>query len=153
MKYNKNYRRKNSLRSPGHNYKEPGFYFITIVTLYRKKLFGTIKKKTMTLNDYGKILHYCWRDLPNHYDNIKLHRYIIMPDHFHCIIEITHCDKHGIPEMIRALKTFSARRINELKKTPGTRIWHRSYHDHIIKDDRAFNNISNYIKNNINNLD
>jgi putative transposase len=28
------------------------------------------------------------------------------------------------------------------------KIWQRDYHDHIIRDDRAYNNISNYIKNN-----
>ena len=42
----------------------------------------------MKLNKYGEIVKYCWNDLTNHYHNCLLNTYIIMPDHFHGIVQI-----------------------------------------------------------------
>jgi REP element-mobilizing transposase RayT len=51
---------------------------------------------------------------------------------------------HGLPEIIRALKTFSSRRINETN--PTTRFqWQKSYHDHIIRNDDSLNRTRGYI--------
>jgi hypothetical protein len=35
----------------------------------------------------------------------------------------------ALSETVRALKTFSARRINELRGTPGVPVWQRNYYD------------------------
>ena len=43
--------------------------------------------------------------------------------------------RHGLPEIVRAFKSFSARRINAIRKTPGTSVWQRSYYEHIIRDE------------------
>ncbi len=53
---------------------------------------------------------------------------------------------HGLSQMVGSLKSFSARRINEIS-IPKFR-WHKSFYDNIIRDDRAYNNIANYIENN-----
>lgn len=45
--------------------------------------YGKIRK-----NDFGKTVEYTWFDLVNHIDNIKLHEFIVMPNHIHGIIEI-----------------------------------------------------------------
>jgi len=52
---------------------------------------------------------------------------------------------HGLFEFIRALKTFSARRINEYRQTPGTSVWQTRFHDHIIRDENDLNRIRKYI--------
>lgn len=56
--------------------------------------------------------------------------------------------KHGLPEIVRALKTFSARRINEMRNTPGVPIWQRNYYEHIIRNDESLHRIREYIVNN-----
>ena len=53
---------------------------------------------------------------------------------------------HGLPEIIRALKSFSARRINQLRGTPGTLVWQRGYYEHIIRNERQLNRLRNYIE-------
>jgi putative transposase len=58
---------------------------------------------------------------------------------------------HGLPEFVRALKTFSARRINELRQTPGINIWQTGYYDHIIHSQNEYKRIKMYIRNNPNN--
>ena len=42
----------------------------------------------MHLNDAGKMVLKCWLEIPNHYSNIKLHEFIIMPNHIHGVLEI-----------------------------------------------------------------
>ena len=56
--------------------------------------------------------------------------------------------RHGLPEIVRALKTFSARRINEMRGTPGAKVWQRNYYEHIIRNDRAWHQIRYYIAQN-----
>jgi putative transposase len=56
--------------------------------------------------------------------------------------------RHGLPEIVRALKTFSARRINAWRNTPGLPVWQRNYYEHIIRDEAALERIRQYIADN-----
>jgi putative transposase len=59
-----------------------------------------------------------------------------------------HSKRHGIPEIIRGFKTFSARRINQIRNAPGTPVWQRNYYECIIRDQTGFENIRKYVQNN-----
>ncbi len=50
--------------------------------------------------------------------------------------------------IIGNFKSMTARRINQIRKTPGAPVWQRNYHERIIRDQRAFEAISEYIRNN-----
>ena len=54
--------------------------------------------------------------------------------------------RHGLPEIVRAFKTFSARRINELRGTPGIPVWQRNYYEHIIRNAASLERIRAYIE-------
>ena len=54
-------------------------------------------------------------------------------------------NKHGIPEIIRGFKTFSARRVNQIRHTSGIPVWQRNYHEHIIRDQTSLQKIRQYI--------
>jgi putative transposase len=56
-----------------------------------------------------------------------------------------HC---GISEIIRGFKTFSARRINQIRHTRGFHVWQRNYYEHIIRDESSFQKICQYIQTN-----
>ena len=56
-------------------------------------------------------------------------------------------------EIIRGFKTFSAKRINEIKNTQGVPFWQRNYYEHIIRNERAYIAIRDYILNNPANWD
>ena len=60
--------------------------------------------------------------------------------------------RQELPELVRQLKTFSARRINESRCTPGLPLWQRGYYEHIIRDEPELNRIREYIINNPSNL-
>lgn len=147
----------------GYDYTQAGWYFITLCTKNREEVFGVVRDNTMIENRVGIIVRQCWDDLPNHY-RCELDEFIIMPNHIHGIIVISEAPvgaglkpaptglktgtNHGLSEIVRALKTFSSRRINEIQKTPGHALWQRGYFDHIIRDDRGLENIRTYIHHN-----
>jgi putative transposase len=55
---------------------------------------------------------------------------------------------HGVSEFVRALKTFSSRKMNEMNHTPGLTRWQSRFHDHIIRNERELQRIQQYIHNN-----
>jgi REP element-mobilizing transposase RayT len=130
-------------------------------------LFGEIKDGEMQLNEFGKIVGRCWYDLSNHYKNMELDCFVIMPNHIHGIINIVGAglkpaptdggispfkpaptENHGLPEIIRALKTFSARKINQIRKNPGMPVWQRNYYEHVVRGENDLARIREYIINN-----
>lgn len=54
----------------------------------------------------------------------------------------------ALPEIVRQFKTFSARRVNDLRQTPGIPVWQRNYYEHIIRDERDYLAIAQYVLNN-----
>jgi len=53
-----------------------------------------------------------------------------------------------LPEIVRQLKTFSAKRINIERKTPGKSVWQRNYYEHIVRDEKSLYFIRKYIREN-----
>ncbi len=45
-------------------------------------------------------------------------------------------------------KSAATKRINELRKTPGTKLWQRNYYEHIIRNETKLQKIREYIINN-----
>ena len=95
MKYNPNIHNRQSIRLKGYDYSQAGLYFITICVQNRECLFGKIEKTSqhddskMKLNDAGIMVEKWYYELGNKYPNIKCREHMVMPNHFHCIIEIT----------------------------------------------------------------
>lgn len=89
--------RRRSIRLRGYDYSSAGFYFITLCAQNRERLFGHIASlapdqqciRVMILNDAGRMIARWYYELENKFPEIKCHEMIVMPDHFHCIIEIT----------------------------------------------------------------
>lgn len=53
-----------------------------------------------------------------------------------------------LSEIVRQLKTFSARRINALRNAPSLPFWQRNYYEHVIRNDQDLFKIREYIQNN-----
>ncbi len=153
-----NLRKNNRLKE--YNYTSNGYYYVTICTNGRSKWLGNVINDEMIINSYGAICQQCWRDIPNHYNNLAIDTYIIMPNHIHGILIIGNVNKregykpsptnklHSLSEIIRGFKTFSSKQINKTIKTKNKFEWQRSFYDHIIRNDKSLNNIREYIINN-----
>lgn len=88
MKYNPHKHHRKSIRLKGYDYSQAGLYFITICCQDRAHLYGYIENSKMILNDAGKMIDNEWLKLPERFKNIRLHQYVVMPNHFHAILEI-----------------------------------------------------------------
>lgn len=82
-------RNRRSIRLKGYDYSQEGAYYITICVEQRLCLFGSIDNSEMILNDAGRMIEQEWLNLKERFPHIELHEYVVMPDHFHGILEIT----------------------------------------------------------------
>ena len=170
-RYNPDIHHRRSIRLKGYDYSQAGAYFITVCTHNRECLFGSVGADSkpaldsrpapatqMALNEYGEIVQYTWDDLVNHIEGIELDAFVIMPNHFHGIIVIDNRagleQRAGLEpaptlsEIVRQLKTFSARRINKIRDTQGVLVWQRNYYERVIRDENELNRVREYIANN-----
>lgn len=89
MKYNPAIHKRKSIRLKGYDYSKPGLYYVTICVQNRECLFGKIENKKMHLNDAGIMIQNEWLAIPERFPQTQLHEFIVMPNHFHAILEIT----------------------------------------------------------------
>jgi putative transposase len=60
----------------------------------------------------------------------------------------TPAKRHVLPEIIRAFKTFSSRRVNIIRTTSGVPLWQRNYYEHVIRNEPEMHAIREYIHSN-----
>jgi len=165
MKSGASQRQRRSMRLRDYDYASPGVYFVTICTHGGECLLGDVVGGYVQLNNCGQAVQACWGDLPKHYPHVRLDALVIMPNHVHGIIVLVDdtgaglrpaptrpapagTKRHGLPEIVCALKSFSARRINQLRNTPGQPVWQRNYYEHVVRDEDELYHIRRYIAEN-----
>ena len=85
--FNPSIHRRRSIRLKDYDYSQAALYFITICCENRNHLFGEILGDKMKLNNAGENAKQCWMSIPQHFPNVQLHEFVIMPNHIHGIIE------------------------------------------------------------------
>lgn len=163
-----------SSRLKNFDYSSSGFYFITICTYRHNNFFGKIINQQMELSKMGLITRQCIIDIPKHFKNVLIDEYMIMPNHVHLLLELTKSNvnsvetHHGASLQIRyqsyhfhrlAIKSNQTipKIINQFKSAVTHQInhktvffaWQPRYHDIIIKNEKQYFTIKNYIKNNV----
>ncbi len=150
-------------RLPSWNYSTPGWYYITICTKNRVPWFREIRNRYVCLSKIGQIAYQCWVDIPNHYANVSLDGFIIMPDHMHGILIINEeqfvRNKHvcslpvwqtqwagSLSSIIRGFKSSTTRIAR--KSDFYDFAWQKSYYDHIIRHEKDLRRIRKYIQEN-----
>ena len=127
------------------------------------------------LNDAGKMVQQEWLKIPERFPNTKLHSFVVMPNHFHAIIEITEQAFHPqktkiingelieleilpivLGDILGAFQSITAVEYIKGVKELGwerfiKKLWQRNYFERIIRNQKMYNNISNYITTNAEN--
>jgi putative transposase len=166
----KNKYRISSSRAQWWDYKRSAAYFITVCTRYRDHFFGQIINDEMHLSEIGKIVESEWLNTPQTRPdmNLILGPFVIMPDHFHAIIEIgdnafnrKHCRDamHRVSTITSANNACFAPQSKNLSSimrgfkstvTVQSRIlnpsfaWQPRYHDRIIRDQKSYDDLAIY---------
>ncbi|HLW39576.1 MAG TPA: transposase [Brumimicrobium sp.] len=154
---------RKSIRLKDYDYASKGHYFVTIDARKMLCIFGQIKDGIMYPNKLGEILQEEWELTRERRGNIKLHEYVVMPNHFHALIEICYSEnKSNVPgefkapsqtlsAIIRGFKGAVTSRNNQLKLGNEIGVWQSRFNDQVIKDDRHLHNVKMYINDNVKN--
>ena len=148
-------RKTNRLRD--FDYSTPGAYFITICTKDRSCILGKVvgggalDTPVTQLTEVGLIVQrYILSG--NHISGITVEKFVVMPNHIHLLLLIEDTadgevqrrlsPANGrIPHFVSTLKRFCHRDIGE-------DIFQRSYHDHVIRGEKDYRKIWEYIDSN-----
>jgi REP element-mobilizing transposase RayT len=157
---------RQSIRLRDFDYSQPGAYFITCVTHRRQCILGEVVGGETRLSAAGEVVWDTWNSLPARYPEIELGAAVVMPNHFHGIIQIAVGAIHELPQPVGAVhepplqqprrrmtlplvmgyfKMNSAKRINELRCSTGLPVWQHNYYEHIIRNDDEHQKIHLYI--------
>ena len=112
----------------------------------------------MHLNGFGRAVQSVWDGLPKYYGNLTLDAFVVMPNHIHGILILNDVSgvvgpglrpgptkAHPVTQIVGSFKSFSARRINQLRGTPGIPVWQEDYWERVVREESELNAIREYI--------
>jgi REP element-mobilizing transposase RayT len=160
--------KRRSVRLRGYDYGLPGAYFLTLCTHQREILFGEIVKGQVALNQFAWTVREELLRTAELRAGVQIECFVIMPNHIHFVLVLhkTLPSKTGdlplaptarslrgpgsgtVGAIIAQFKAASARRVNQLRGTPGAPLWQRNYHEHVIRTPKALAQIQRYIAEN-----
>ena len=144
-------RKRNRLRD--YDYSMPGAYFVTICTKDRRNLFwenvgaSIARPQDVVLSYYGRVTETAIRGISSHYPAVTVDRYVIMPNHVHLLLRIE-TDTDGRPMVAPTISRIVQQMKGYTTKQIGYTIWQKLFHDHVIRNERDYQKIWNYIEGN-----
>ena len=133
-----------------------GFYHIVICTKDRRYFFGNIYDNEMHYSSIGEFTKNNIEQLSEHYTDVIIHRYQVMPNHIHLLLQIVPSEEDTQPNkfgkigrlgvVIRGLKSGISKWANENYIDFA---WQSRFYDSIIKHPEQFSETDYYIQNNV----
>ncbi len=155
---------RRSIRLTDYDYTLAGAYFVTVCGYARQSMFGAITDGVVCLNACGRVIREEWERTAIVRPNIDLDAFVIMPNHIHGTIVITHSVEinparatrwvaptlpaNSLGAIIGQFKSPVTKRIQRLPDAPTHPIWQRNYYEHIIRNAQSLDQIRAYIENN-----
>lgn len=149
--------KRKKIRLEGYDYSSCGAYFITICVADRNRLLWqnaeadydrkraeAYSHEPPLLSGAGTIVKNEIQKLSTIYGNVMVDQYCIMPDHIHLILLILPDEKgqaHPAPTVSRIIKQFKG----SVTKQIGNSIWQKSFYDKIIRNERDYQEVWQYI--------
>lgn len=152
--------RRKANRLLGYDYSTAGTYFITICTQNRECLLSRIIDMYADVGDgfpvpqlteAGIISDKYIKSIHDKFPNVTVENYVIMPNHIHMILYLkngTGDPSPTIGSIIGWFKYAVTREINNIQNLSPAKFFQRSFHDHIIRNDKEFQMIYKYIDEN-----
>lgn len=72
-----------------YDYRLPGTYFVTAITLDRVPLLGALEQGECLLSPFGEIVRDVWQRIPEEVPGVGLDAFVIMPAHVHALIALS----------------------------------------------------------------
>ena len=158
--------KRKQLRLPDYDYSASGAYFVTVCTQGRCCILSDIAVGALheapaisvRLTQIGQIVDEVIRSLPARYSDLEVDQYVVMPNHIHLLLRIeagrairesplrADGTRPLLAKAVGYLKMNSSKRIHE--KHPKLQIWQRGYYEHVIRNEKDYLEICEYIENN-----
>ncbi len=130
-------RKRNRLKH--YDYSTNGSYFVTVCAENRRCIFGTIYpgSESVELTPCGKALTSAIEKTTETYPGVEIPEYVIMPNHVHMIIELKN-QKKTVSQIVSYFKWNASR-------ATGARLWQKSFYDHVIRNEKDYLAILEYM--------
>ena len=135
------------------DYSMPGAYFITVCTKDRKCILwnsvgaSIARPQKPQLSPYGRIVDRAIRNIENHYPAISVDHFVVKPNHVHLLLQI-HTDLDGRAMLAPTVSRVVQQMKGIVTKQIGYSIWQKLFHDHVIRNEKDYLKIWEYIDNN-----
>jgi putative transposase len=145
---------RKAVRLPGYDYSRAGYYFVTNCAYRNACIFGDIQNSILVPTAIGQLVQSMWMSIPEHYAHVGLDQFVLMPNHVHGIVVISKdrqlrepCGSATLGQIIGSYKAAVTRAVRQDLGFQG-QLWHRGFHEHIIRNDASLARIRAYIETN-----
>ena len=146
-----------------YDYSRAGYYFITVCTkdkrpvLWAPAIYGSTLQtgdvgadiirpiQAPSLSEIGSMVEQAIREIPAHYSNVRLDKYVVMPNHIHLILAIDQSVGRMISAPTKSLSTIVGSMKRYTSKMVGFPLWQKSFHDHVIRNEADYLRVSGII--------
>jgi putative transposase len=156
---------RRTIRLRWHHYAGHCWYHVTICSWGRRRIFGTLSRGVVTRTEVGDLVARSWQALPGRMPHVGLDEWIVMPNHLHGLIRITHrrpvpsaddedrgrfggSQRGALSLAVNLFKGDVTREARAMTGDPHLRIWHRGYYESIIRTPDQMEATRRYIRNN-----
>ena len=146
--------RRKPMRLSDFDYSTPGAYFVTVCTHDAAELFSRIYRLSafeapvVELTSCGMIIERNILEISMRFPDYSVECYAIMPNHIHILLTVAEpvipAEPKTVSDVMGAFKSLTA--VQCLKELGIKKLWQRSFYDHIVRDDRDFREIAEYIE-------
>ena len=146
--------KRKQLRLPDYDYSSNGAYFVTVCTQDRRCILSDIavgadiiRPPILHLTKYGEIVEHAIGCIPSVYPHVSVDHRVIMPNHVHLILRIQ-SDEDGRLIAAPTVSTVIGQMKRWASKQAGIPLWQKSFHEHVIRNEKDYLEIREYIENN-----
>lgn len=142
--------KRKRVRIKNYDYSSSGAYFVTVCTADKQPiLWEYVEAATCrpNLSKIGTVVETAILNIPKHYPMISVDKYCIMPDHIHMIMSIN-TDENGRQIAAPTVSTVVGHMKRWVSMQIGQSIWQKSFIDRVIRNEKGYQTVWEYIENN-----
>ena len=143
----------------GHDYSDPGAYFITVCTRRNGCILGDVHEAVIQLNPLGETVQSVLQNVGSYHEGVTVDTMVVMPDHIHTVLMVDDGEsvsikpKPSIPKIIHSFKSYTTHLCRSVPLTSHafdskTVLWQRNYYEHVIRTPTSLQLIREYIQSN-----
>lgn len=146
------------LRLKGHDYREGGYYFLTVTIQDGRCLLGRVVDSVFLPSAAGAMVQSEWEALSGRFAGASWDMSCVMPNHFHALIGLGidqdfESNRVSISSVMQAFKSITTVKYGTGVRqhgwpSYGGRLWHTGFHDYIVREERDLDRIRDYIESN-----